>query len=149
MIRRRGVLNLAQIKQRIPHRHPFLFLDRVISLEAGKRGVGLKCVSGNEEVFNGHFPDEPIFPGALIIESAAQMAAITLMGEQEAPVAQGMLLSVESFRFLHPVVPGDTMIVETRILKTLGPLVKVSAEVKVEELVVARGELALLRRRAR
>jgi 3-hydroxyacyl-[acyl-carrier-protein] dehydratase len=141
-----GILNLSQIKKRIPHRHPFLFLDRVTQLEPGKRAIGLKCVSGNEEVFNGHFPDEPIFPGALIIECCAQLAGIALAENREGPV-QGLLLAVNSFKFLRPVIPGDNMIVETRVLKVLRQMARVSAEVRVDNVVVARGELSLLLRR--
>src|SRR5689334_12139610 len=123
-----GTLNLSEITKRLPHRYPFLFLDRITQLEPGKRATGLKCVSGNEEVFNGHFPNEPIFPGALIIESCAQLAGIVLAENRGSP-QQGMLLAVNSFKFLRPVIPGDSMIVETKVLKVLGQMASVSAEV--------------------
>ncbi len=142
-----GMLNLPEIRKRLPHRYPFLFVDRITQLEPGKRAVGLKCISGNEEVFNGHFPGEPIFPGALIIESCAQLGGIMLAENGGTPM-QGMLLAVNSFKFLRPVVPGDSMMIETRVLKVLGQMASLSAEVKVGDTVVARGELSLLLREA-
>jgi len=116
---RPGELTFDQIKRYLPHRHPFLFIDRVLVLEARRRAVGLKSVSGNDPVFEGHFPEVAIFPGVLMVECLAQLAGIMLGGHQEEPQI-GMLAKINRFNFKDLVKPGDTMRVKCIDIDNIG-----------------------------
>jgi 3-hydroxyacyl-[acyl-carrier-protein] dehydratase len=142
-------LGINGILQRIPHRAPVLLIDRVLVLEPGRRGIGIKCVSYNEPFFPGHFPSEPIFPGALLMESMAQMAAIVLRQElAEDGGASGaqvpvFLAEVRRLRYLRKVVPGDRLEIEIKVDRRFGHLVQVTAWARVEGEEAAHGELTL------
>jgi len=134
-----GTRDIARIMQAIPHRFPFLLVDRVVDLVPNESAVGIKNVTINENFFQGHFPAHPVFPGVLIIESMAQTAAV-LVVETLGPTAQGKLvyfMTVEAAKFRKPVVPGDQMRVHVRKEKQRGNIWRFSAEAKVDGKVVA------------
>jgi 3-hydroxyacyl-[acyl-carrier-protein] dehydratase len=110
-------LNIQEILSWLPHRYPFLLVDRVLEMDPGKRAVALKCVSVNEPFFQGHFPGRPIFPGVLLCEAFAQVAAlVALTAYPDYRDKAVYLMGLDRFRFRHPVVPGDRLVltVETR-----------------------------------
>lgn len=136
------MLNIDQIKEVLPHRYPFLLVDRVLEVESGKKIVGLKNVTSNEEFFNGHFPGHPIMPGVLIIEAMAQVAGIGLLESVED--AEGKLPyfgRIEDAKFRKPVRPGDQLIIEVEIVKLRGKIGKVAAKGLVDDKVVAEATL--------
>lgn len=103
-------LDAAALLRTLPHRHPFLLVDRITALEPGLTGVGRKCVSANEPFFPGHFPGDPLFPGVLIVEAMAQVAAVVaLAAHPERAGAQAWLLGLDRVRFRKPVRPGDVL----------------------------------------
>jgi 3-hydroxyacyl-[acyl-carrier-protein] dehydratase len=138
--------DIARIMQAIPHRFPFLLVDRVVEIVPDVSAVGIKNVSINEHFFQGHFPQHPVLPGVLIIESMAQTAAV-LVVETLGPSAQGKLvyfMTVEGAKFRKPVVPGDQMRVHVRKDRQRGNIWKFSAEAKVDGKVVAEATYAAM-----
>lgn len=138
--------DIARIMQAIPHRFPFLLVDRVVEIVPDISAVGIKNVSINEHFFQGHFPQHPVLPGVLIIESMAQTAAV-LVVETLGPSAQGKLvyfMTVEGAKFRKPVVPGDQMRVHVRKDRQRGNIWKFSAEAKVDGKVVAEATYAAM-----
>jgi 3-hydroxyacyl-[acyl-carrier-protein] dehydratase len=139
-------VDIQRILEMIPHRYPFLLIDKVIDIEADVAAVGIKNVTMNEPQFTGHFPQQPIMPGVLIIESMAQTAAILVvhtLGEN----AEGKLvyfMSIDSARFRKPVVPGDVMHVHVRKKQSRGPVWKFESEVRVDGAVVAEATIAAM-----
>ena len=132
-------LDIERIKQLIPHRYPFLMIDRIANLVPDVRAVGIKNVSINEPYFQGHFPSHPIMPGVLIIEAMAQTAAalvVYTMGED----AEGRLvyfMSVESARFRKPITPGDTVHIHVEKLQRRRRVWKFAGQAKVEGTLMA------------
>ncbi len=145
-------LDKDQILNIIPHRPPFLWIDRVIELEAGMRCVATKYISPDEPVFAGHFPGNAVLPGVLIIEAAAQTAAAMLgsVGKTGSPVPERaqtptcLLASVRSFKFLKPVLPCSELRIETRKEAEVGTTASVRARAWVGDQEVAKGELLLI-----
>ena len=138
--------DIARIMQAIPHRFPFLLVDRVVEIVPDVSAIGIKNVSINENFFQGHFPQHPVLPGVLIIESMAQTAAV-LVVETLGPTAQGKLvyfMSVEGAKFRKPVVPGDQMRVHVRKDRQRGNIWKFTAEAKVDGRVVAEATYAAM-----
>jgi len=132
-------LDIPRIMKMIPHRYPFLLVDRVVELVVNERAVGLKNVSINENFFQGHFPSSPVMPGVLLIESMAQTAAI-LVVETLGDESEGRLvyfMSIESARFRRPVVPGDQLHIHVSKLRSRGNVWKFGGEAKVDGQVVA------------
>ncbi|MFQ5784000.1 MAG: 3-hydroxyacyl-ACP dehydratase FabZ [Alphaproteobacteria bacterium] len=139
-------LDIERVMQMIPHRYPFLMVDKVIDVLAGVSAVGVKNVTFNEPFFQGHFPTHPVMPGVLIIEAMAQSAAVlvvhTLGADAEGKIVYFM--SVESARFRKPVVPGDTLFVHVNKRQQRGPVWKFASEVKVDGTVVAEATFAAM-----
>ena len=133
------VIDVKRIQEMIPHRYPFLMIDRVVDVKPDVGAVGIKNVSINEPFFAGHFPTDPVMPGVLIIEAMAQTAAVlvvrTLGKESEGKLVY--FLTVDEARFRRPVVPGDQLMVHVKKEKSRGNIWKFSAEAKVDDKVVA------------
>jgi 3-hydroxyacyl-[acyl-carrier-protein] dehydratase len=129
-------VDINEIKTIIPHRYPFLLVDKVLEIEEGQRVVGLKNVTINEPFFQGHFPDYPVMPGVLIIEALAQVGAIAVLGKEENRGKIGFLAGVDKCRFKRQVKPGDQLRLEVEIIRVKGPIGKGKAIATVD------GELA-------
>jgi len=138
--------DIAQIMRAIPHRYPFLLVDRVVEVVKNVSAIGIKNVTINENYFQGHFPEHPVMPGVLIIETMAQTAAV-LVVETLGPDARGKLvyfMTVDSAKFRKPVVPGDQMRVHVVKEKQRGNIWKFHAEAKVDGKVVAEASYAAM-----
>ncbi|MEE8273995.1 MAG: 3-hydroxyacyl-ACP dehydratase FabZ [Alphaproteobacteria bacterium] len=139
-------LDIERIMELIPHRPPFLMIDKVIDAIPGVSATGVKNVSINEPYFQGHFPSRPVMPGVLIIEAMAQSAAV-LVVHTLGPEWEGKLvyfMSVENARFRKPVVPGDTLYVHVSKHQRRGPVWKFRSEAKVDGVVVAEATFAAM-----
>jgi 3-hydroxyacyl-[acyl-carrier-protein] dehydratase len=140
---RKPVLTVQEIEKLLPHRYPFLLVDRVVELEPDKRVVGVKCVTANEQFFTGHFPGHPVMPGVLIIEALAQCSALMVLGGLPAEKRAGKVIyfmSIDGAKFRKPVVPGDRLELHCQMLRFKGALIKTRGEAKVDGQVVAEGE---------
>lgn len=135
------LLDATQIKEIIPHRYPFLLVDRIIELEPGKRAVGIKNVTINEPFFQGHFPDYPVMPGVLIAEALAQVGAVAMLSLDEYKGKIGFFAGIDQFRFREQVKPGDTLQLELEITRLKGMIAKAKGKALVADKVVAEGEL--------
>ncbi|WP_429373592.1 3-hydroxyacyl-ACP dehydratase FabZ [Paenibacillus sp. DS2015] len=135
------MLNIQQIQEIIPHRPPFLLVDRILEIENGKRAVGIKNVTINEPFFVGHFPGYPVMPGVLITEALAQVGAVAILNVESNKGKIGFLASLDNFRFRGQVVPGDTLRLEVEIVRLKGSFGKGKAVASVEGKVVAEGEI--------
>jgi 3-hydroxyacyl-[acyl-carrier-protein] dehydratase len=136
------VLTVQQIEKLLPHRYPFLLVDRIIALEHGKRVVGVKCVSANEPFFPGHFAAFKVMPGVLILEALAQCSALmtlTTMPEEQRAGKVIFFMAIDGARFRKPVVPGDRLELHCEMLKNKGTIIKAKGEAKVDGQVVAEG----------
>ena len=136
---------LEKAARALPHDYPFVFVDKVLTLEAGKRGTGLKNVSANEYYFRGHFRGRPIVPGVLIIEALAQMTGIVLMGHRPAKEDKELsyLARVRDIKFKRPVRPGDQLILYSEITGRTGDLVRAHVKAEARGETVAEGNLVL------
>ncbi len=134
---------LEEIMSILPHRYPFLLVDRIVSIELGKHIVGLKNVTVNEPFFVGHFPHAPIMPGVLIVEAMAQVAGIlALLSTPENLGNQALyLMSLDKVRFRKPVVPGDQLILDLKLLRGGKKFFRMKGEATVDGNLVAEGEL--------
>lgn len=139
---------MAWIQDVIPHRYPFLLVDRILELEEGKRAVGVKNVSANEPYFQGHFPGNPVMPGVLILEAMAQVGAVAILSLPENRGKTGYFAGIDRARFRQPVLPGDQLRLEVEILKSRGSLGKGRGEAKVDGRLVAEAELLFALRHA-
>jgi beta-hydroxyacyl-ACP dehydratase FabZ len=136
-------MDVQAIMQHIPHRYPFLLVDRILELEPDKRVVGLKNVSMNEPFFQGHFPGTPIMPGVLILEAMAQTSgvlAIASMGKS-GEKALMYFMGLDQVKFRKMVVPGDQLIMELEVLKQRKKVMKLAGTAKVDGQVVAEAQL--------
>ena len=134
-------LNSNEIKEIIPHRYPFLMVDRIIDGEEGKWAKGIKNVSQNEEYFNGHFPDHHVMPGVLIIEALAQVGAISILSLEENKGKIAFFAGIKKARFRRQVVPGDQIVLECTLEKMRGSIGIGKAVAKVDGEICASGEL--------
>jgi 3-hydroxyacyl-[acyl-carrier-protein] dehydratase len=126
-------LDINQIQKFLPHRYPFLLIDKIVEMERLKRIVAIKCVTINEGFFQGHFPGKPVMPGVMILESMAQAGGLLLL--QEIPDREKKLLylaSMNDVKFRRPVVPGDQLRIEVNVVAWKGDLCKIEAKAFVE-----------------
>lgn len=137
------MMNLLEINKRIKQRPPFQMIERVIELEPNVSAVGIKNVSVNEPYFVGHFPDAPIMPGVLIIECAAQLCSLAISPEDAANDADKLyvLLKVRDFKFLKPVIPGDTLTISVNCTMASTAAYEFSAVISVGDTVKAKGSM--------
>lgn len=135
------MLTVEQIQAILPHRYPFLMVDRILEIEAGKKAVGLKNVTANEEFFNGHFPGYPVMPGVLIVEALAQVGTVAMLAVEANKGKLGFFAGIDEFRFRGQVKPGDTLILELEVTRLKGPIGKGRGTARVGDNIVAEGEL--------
>lgn len=138
---RKTIMDATQIQAVIPHRYPFLLVDRIVELETGKKAVGVKNVTINEPFFQGHFPSYPVMPGVLIVEALAQVGALAVLSMEENKGKIGFLAGIDEFRFKEQVKPGDTLILEVELTRVRGSIGKGHGIAKVNGKVVAEGGL--------
>ncbi|MEB7067184.1 3-hydroxyacyl-ACP dehydratase FabZ [Mammaliicoccus sciuri] len=136
------IYDFNEIKKIIPHRYPFLLLDRIVELEDGKRCVGIKQVAGNEPFFQGHFPDYAVMPGVLIVEALAQTGAVAMLRLEENQGKLAMFAGIDKCRFKKQVIPGDTLRLEVEINKIKGPIGKGTAKATVDGEVACSCEIS-------
>lgn len=135
------MLNINDINKRIKQRPPFQMIERVIDWTPGESATGIKNVSINEPYFMGHFPDAPIMPGVLIIESCAQLCSLVFDTEGGNPDIIYVLLKVDNFKFVKPVIPGDQLVITVTKTKIMGPLAVFDAVVKVNDEIRSKGTM--------
>ena len=138
------VMNINDINKRIKQRPPFQMIEKVLELTPNESAVGVKNVSVNEPYFLGHFPGNPIMPGVLIIESCAQLCSLVVDSEGTNEDTIRVLLKVDNFKFVKPVLPGDTLVISVKKSKVLGPLTTFDAIVKVDDEVHAKGSMTFM-----
>jgi UDP-3-O-[3-hydroxymyristoyl] N-acetylglucosamine deacetylase/3-hydroxyacyl-[acyl-carrier-protein] dehydratase len=142
---RKTVYGIEEIMRVLPHRYPFLLVDRILEIEAGKRVVGIKNCTINEPFFQGHFPGHPIMPGVLIVEAMAQVGGMLLLGPMEDPESKVVyFMSLDNVRFRKPVKPGDQIIFEVEIIQIRGKIAKTRGVARVDGEVVAEAEMAAM-----
>ena len=136
-----NILDINDIRKILPHRYPFLLVDRIVELEA-ERIVGIKNVTVNEPFFPGHFPNFPVMPGVLIVEAMAQTAGVlVLQGIPDRDNKLVFLVAVENARFRKPVIPGDTLRLEMQIIKRRSNVAKMAGRATVDGVLVAEAEV--------
>ncbi len=135
-------LGADAIEQIIPHRYPMLLVDRMVEIEDGARGVGIKNVTANEWFFEGHFPGNRVMPGVLIVEALAQVAAITLLRDVDQAGKIPMFGGIEKMRFRRPVTPGDQLRLSFTLERMRGPVGRGAVEASVDGKVVADGSIS-------
>jgi 3-hydroxyacyl-[acyl-carrier-protein] dehydratase len=136
-----NILDINEIRKILPHRYPFLLVDRIVELEP-ERIVGIKNVTVNEPFFVGHFPDFPVMPGVLIVEAMAQTAGVlVLQGMPDRDSKLVLLVAIENARFRKPVVPGDTLRLEMKVVKRRSNVAKMAGRATVDGVLVAEAEV--------
>ena len=135
------LLDVNQIRQILPHRYPFLLVDRIVEMD-DTHIVGIKNVTANEPFFQGHFPDFPVMPGVLIVEAMAQTAGVQVLSSiPDRDNKLVFLVSVDAARFRRPVVPGDQLRIEMRVTRRKGTVAKMAGQVTVDGVLVAEAEV--------
>jgi 3-hydroxyacyl-[acyl-carrier-protein] dehydratase len=140
-------MDITGILEIMPHRFPFLLVDRILELKVGEYVIGLKNVTFNEPFFPGHFPVRPVMPGVLIIEAMAQCGALLVFQDESTGLKAGNLVFVASFdkvKFRKPVIPGDQLMMHLKHIRSGKKIIKMSGEAKVDGQVVASGELTAI-----
>ena len=135
------IMNLEQIKELLPHRYPFLFVDEIIEFEPQKRAVGIKKINSDEFFFQGHFPKRPIMPGVIITEAMAQVGGIIIMQMEVSHNKLAVLVGLDNVRFRGIVVPEDTIIISAELVNLKSKIGKVKAQARVKEKLIAEGEI--------
>jgi 3-hydroxyacyl-[acyl-carrier-protein] dehydratase len=135
------IMDVNQIRQILPHRYPFLLVDRIVELDA-ERIVGIKNVTVNEPFFQGHFPEFPVMPGVLIVEAMAQTAGVLVLNSiPDRANKLVFLVSVEGAKFRKPVVPGDQLRIEMKVIRRKGSVAKMAGQATVDGVLVAEAEV--------
>lgn len=134
-------LSSDQIKQIIPHRYPFLLVDKIVEMEPGQSARGIKCVSVNEPFFCGHFPEYAVMPGVLIVEALAQVGAVAILSVEEHKGKIALFGGIKNARFKRQVVPGDVLELECEIIRWHGPVGMGKAVARVDGQIAATAEL--------
>ena len=137
-------LNFEQIKEILPHRSPFLLIDRVTDLVPGESAEAVKCVSGNEPFFQGHFPEKAVMPGVLILEALAQTGAVAALSLPENRGKLALFGGVKNARFRRQVIPGDVLILECELIEQHGPVGIGKATAWVDGVRAANAELTFV-----
>jgi len=138
------MIGIQEIMETLPHRYPFLLVDRIVELEIGKRVVGIKNVTMNEPFFQGHFPGHPIMPGVLLLEAMAQTGGVLALKSVPPDQVKNKLIyfmSIDKAKFRKPVIPGDQVRFELDVIKMRSTIVSLKAKALVEGVVVAEAEL--------
>ena len=138
------MLGIKDIEKIIPHRHPFLLIDCIEDFKPGEFAVGYKCVTFREDFFKGHFPNQPVMPGVLIVEALAQVGAVAILSKEEFKGKTAFCGGINKFRFKKMVKPGDKLRLETKIISSKGPIGIGSAVATVDGEIVAKGELTFM-----
>ncbi|MFP4472846.1 MAG: 3-hydroxyacyl-ACP dehydratase FabZ [Candidatus Omnitrophota bacterium] len=134
-------MDVQQIMEVIPHRYPFLLVDRITELEAGKRAVGIKNVTANENFFTGHFPQRPIMPGVLMVEAMAQVSGLLLKSIDHHADHVGLFMSINNVKFRRPVVPGDQLVMEVEVTRDRSRMSGTHGVARVDGDVACEGDL--------
>lgn len=134
-------MDIRQIQEILPHKYPFLLVDRILELYPGKKAIGLKNVSINEPFFVGHFPQRPIMPGVFIVEAMAQVGGIVLMQMENSKGKLAVLTGIDKVRFRKIVIPGDQLIITSELKKFKGNIGIILSNITVDNQLVAEGEL--------
>lgn len=137
------MVDIKEVMEYLPHRFPFLMIDRVVEIEDGKRAVGIKNVTINEPFFQGHFPGNPIMPGVLIVEAMAQVAGILAFKSGVAGKAT-YFMSIEKAKFRKPVIPGDQLRIEVKVIRGRGAVMKFSGNAYVGETLVTEADFTAM-----
>lgn len=135
------MLDSKQIQEIIPHRYPFLLVDKIIEIEYGKKAIGIKNVTVNEPFFQGHFPGNPIMPGVLIVEAMAQVGAVSILGMEANKGKLAVFAGIDGVRFRRQVIPGDTLRMEVEMIAFKRGIGKAKGQAYVGEDLAASGEL--------
>ena len=139
-----SLMKAKEIMEIIPHRQPFMLIDTIEELEEGKRVVAKKCVSYNEPFFAGHFPEEPVMPGVLIVEALAQTGAVAILGLEENKGKIAYFGAINNAKFKRKVVPGDRIRLECEIIKQKGPVGVGKATATVDNKLAVSAELTFM-----
>ena len=137
-------MDIKEIHKFLPHRYPFLLVDRILEINPGNKATGIKNVTCNEEFFQGHFPGNPIMPGVLMIEALAQVAGLLAFRSGASAGKAVYFMSIERAKFRKPVVPGDQLKLEVTILQQRGNVWKFSGNASVENKVAAEAEFTAM-----